>query len=197
MTVWKGPHLTFSLLGTTPSLLDMVLLYNITLFEILHDLIEAESFTAGCPFWCKPVGRWGNYWSIISNQMFCSDYFTLFKSLYLFSFIFTTSFFFPLIPIFLKYGNQLPGIHWEVLVKCVHTCTLFMKKSQHTFGFGTFCFFCDGENMWQVLLPKGSFTCYHKKCYGIEFWSNPCHVYFLQCQSCCGTWMAEGDEVWG
>ena len=60
MVVWIGPHLTFSLLGTRPSLLDMVLLY-IILFDILHDLIEAESFTAECPFWCKPVGRPGNW----------------------------------------------------------------------------------------------------------------------------------------
>ena len=48
MTIWIDPHLTFSLLETTPSLLDMAPLYDITLFDILHDLIEAESFTAGC-----------------------------------------------------------------------------------------------------------------------------------------------------
>ena len=49
MTVWIGPHLTFSLPATTPSVLDMVPLYDITLFGILHDLIEAECFTAGYP----------------------------------------------------------------------------------------------------------------------------------------------------
>ena len=63
MTVWIGPHLTFSfsLPRMTPSLLDMALLYDITLFHILHDLIEAESVTAKCPSWCKPVGRRGNW----------------------------------------------------------------------------------------------------------------------------------------
>ena len=60
MTVWIGPHLTFLLSGTTPSLLDMTLLYHITLFDILQNLIEAESFTAGCSSWRKPVGRPGN-----------------------------------------------------------------------------------------------------------------------------------------
>ena len=35
--------------GTTPSLLDMALVNDITLFDILHDLIEAEGFTAGWP----------------------------------------------------------------------------------------------------------------------------------------------------
>ena len=43
-----GPRLTFSLLGMTPSLLDMTSLYNIALFDILDDLIETESFTGGC-----------------------------------------------------------------------------------------------------------------------------------------------------
>ena len=51
---WISPHLTFSLLEITPSLWyslpsDMAPLYDITLFDILHDLIEAESFTARCP----------------------------------------------------------------------------------------------------------------------------------------------------
>ena len=35
--------------GTTPSLLDMAPLYDMTLFFSFHDLIEAESFTAGSP----------------------------------------------------------------------------------------------------------------------------------------------------
>ena len=47
MTVCIGTCLTFSLPGTAPSLLTMTLSYNI-LFATLHDLIEKESFTAGC-----------------------------------------------------------------------------------------------------------------------------------------------------
>ena len=39
----------------------MALLYYIALFDILHDLIEAESFSASSPFWCKPIGRQGNW----------------------------------------------------------------------------------------------------------------------------------------
>ena len=49
MTVWKGLHLTFSLPGTTLSLSDMALLYDIKLFDILNDLLKAESFTVRCP----------------------------------------------------------------------------------------------------------------------------------------------------
>ena len=48
MTVWIRPHLSFFLPRMAPSLLDMAPLYGIT-FDVLHDLIEAESFTVGCP----------------------------------------------------------------------------------------------------------------------------------------------------
>ena len=61
MMVWIDPHLTFCLLGTTPSLLVMDTLYNITLFDILHNLNEAKGFTEGCPPWRKPVGRPRNW----------------------------------------------------------------------------------------------------------------------------------------
>ena len=68
---WIDPHLTFYLLVTTPSLLDMASLYDMTLFDILHDLIETESFTAGYLSWRKPVGRPGNWvfstWDTISQ----------------------------------------------------------------------------------------------------------------------------------
>ena len=36
------------------------------------------------------------------------------------------------------------GIQLTIFVKCAHICGHFTKKRQHTFGFGTFCFFCGG-----------------------------------------------------
>lgn len=56
--VWIELHITFYLPGTMPSLLDIAPLYNtICNFAWLDWGIK---FTAGYPYWCKPVGRPGN-----------------------------------------------------------------------------------------------------------------------------------------
>ena len=50
----------------------------------------------------------------------------------------------PLIQNFQIGGSQIPGIRISIFVKSAHTCKLFTKNSWHTFGFETFCFFCEG-----------------------------------------------------
>lgn len=57
--MWIDLHLNFYLPGTMPSLLDIAPLYNtICNFAWLDWGIK---FTAGYPYWCKPVGRPGNH----------------------------------------------------------------------------------------------------------------------------------------
>ena len=74
---------------------------------------------------------------------------------------------------FKKGGNQMLEIHLTIFVKSAHTCRLITKKSQHSFGFGTFCFFCGGGKIWFLLWYQVSFTWYDQKSHGVVSWSKP------------------------